>query len=560
MSIIIKGGSNSQLANVDTLGNLQVLSTPAAISSVAAPWTSATGDNTAQLLMSTGGFAAIIVQLNQTNTITGGAVTFEGTYDGINWEPFPAVFVLNPQTYAAIPNPYTLQPNTNESVLLIVGGFQQVRVRLDPVITGTGQVMVYWTLMSSAPFQNSSVSTTGQPTPYRATLVGGNNAGTFVPLAVDGSGNLDVAFGGSIPAGTNLIGSVKVTDGTNFLPTGDSSARSIHTTIDNSSVAVTGTFWQSVQPVELTDAFGNIAQFTPTGEQTVVQPIRLAGTTFSGPAPDPRFWTMTTTGSGSVAQGGGQVALTTGATANSTAYMVSSSIARFIGESLNRFTGVLQMDAPVANNSRIWGAFNGTDGYYFKLNGTTLCAATMKGGVETAVPFSSWNQPNITMPDVTKSTIYRIIYSPNRTWYIINNVPAHLSSFPTAPPANSTHLPLYIGNLNSGGSTTNVSMYSRVATIQRLGHMETQPVYVHVTTAGTYYLKNQAGVLHKIVLNAPTGTLITLYDGVDNTGVVIASIDTPAQANPVTLTYDLNFNVGLTVVTTGTWDVTFIYQ
>lgn len=54
-----------------------------------------------------------------------------------------------------------------------------------------------------------------------------------------------------LPAGTNLIGNVKLTDGTNYMPTGDSSARSIHTTLDNASIPVTGTFWQATQPVSI---------------------------------------------------------------------------------------------------------------------------------------------------------------------------------------------------------------------------------------------------------------------------------------------------------------------
>jgi hypothetical protein len=157
MSIIIKSGSDGNLANVDSLGNLYVVSTPAAFSNVAAPWTSATVLDTAQVLMSTGGFPALIVQLNQTSTITGGAVTFEGTYDGINWVSLPAADVLNPVTYVAVPNPYTLQANTNYTVLLQVRGFQQVRVRLSTVIAGTGEVLIYWTLLSSNPVATSGI-------------------------------------------------------------------------------------------------------------------------------------------------------------------------------------------------------------------------------------------------------------------------------------------------------------------------------------------------------------------------------------------------------------------
>jgi hypothetical protein len=42
---------------------------------------------------------------------------------------------------------------------------------------------------------------------------------------------------------------VQPTDGTHNMPMGDATARTIHVTADNASIAVTGTFWQATQPV-----------------------------------------------------------------------------------------------------------------------------------------------------------------------------------------------------------------------------------------------------------------------------------------------------------------------
>jgi hypothetical protein len=56
---------------------------------------------------------------------------------------------------------------------------------------------------------------------------------------VNASTNLTQIGGTAVGISNPLY--VKVTDGTNTMPTGDSSARSIHTTMDNSSVTVTGT-------------------------------------------------------------------------------------------------------------------------------------------------------------------------------------------------------------------------------------------------------------------------------------------------------------------------------
>jgi hypothetical protein len=316
-------------------------------------------------------------------------------------------------------------------------------------------------------------------------------------------------------------------------------------------------YWKQT---EIIDAAGNLAQIAPGGEITVVEPTRLAGSSFSGPSLDANFWTFTLVGTGTATQANDQVVLATGATANSSAAITSVESARFIGESLNRYSGIIQLgDTGTANNIRRWGMFNGTDGIYFMLSGTTMNVATMKGGVETAVPSASWNQ-STTVPTLTNANIYRIVYGDLNVFFYINNVLVHKVSFSTTPPTNTINLPNYLGNTNSGGSTSNVSITARVSVTQRLGKFETQPKYYHITVAGTYTLKNVAGTLHKIVMNNAGGTLVTVYDNTTATAPIIAVINTPSQANPVTLMYDLAFSTGLTIVTTGTWDLTIIYQ
>src|SRR5258708_4926869 len=107
MSIIIKSGSSGNLANVDALGNFSVVSTPAAINSTTAAWSSGTTINAVFSVLTTGGYPAIALQLDQTSTLSAGAATFEGTYDGINWATIPVAQVLNPNTFAQLTNPFT---------------------------------------------------------------------------------------------------------------------------------------------------------------------------------------------------------------------------------------------------------------------------------------------------------------------------------------------------------------------------------------------------------------------------------------------------------------------
>ncbi len=90
------------------------------------------------------------------------------------------------------------------------------------------------------------------------------------------SGGSSVTVSAALPTGSNTIGAVKVTDGTNFMPTGDASARSIHTTVDNASLAVTGTFWQSTQPVSLSSLPALAAGTAKVG---VTYPYTSCGTT-----------------------------------------------------------------------------------------------------------------------------------------------------------------------------------------------------------------------------------------------------------------------------------------
>lgn len=316
-------------------------------------------------------------------------------------------------------------------------------------------------------------------------------------------------------------------------------------------------------PTILSDVFGNYASNSPAGELTIVEPFRLAGAAYGGTTIDPVQWTFLTTGSGTVTQANGTQVVATGTTANSVSAVVSTAKARFVGENLNRWSGVLQLsDSGVVNNVRRWGATSATDGIYFALNGTTLGVATLSNSVETFVPFSQWNQ-GIAAPVLTNCNIYRIVYGVVKIWFYINNQPAHSMSFPNAPYATTYTFPTWLSSINSNGQTVNASVIARSNIIQRLGHYETQPFYGRITTAATQTLKTGAGNLDIVTINTPpaaTAATITIYDNTTATGTPIAVITTLATSNPVTLTYGLTFYTGLTVVSTGTQDATVIFE
>src|SRR5271157_5686230 len=153
-----------QLLSLDQANN--ALTFPGIQFVAGATWTSGTAGGTFQYNNGTTtegpktGSPAYVVQLDQTTTITGGAVTFQGTYDNINWVTIPTSQILNPNTFASLTNPYTFVPSTNVPFLILSQGYAQIRLDLSTAITGTGSVTPYWSALSYEPAIASSNSST----------------------------------------------------------------------------------------------------------------------------------------------------------------------------------------------------------------------------------------------------------------------------------------------------------------------------------------------------------------------------------------------------------------
>ena len=313
---------------------------------------------------------------------------------------------------------------------------------------------------------------------------------------------------------------------------------------------------------ELVDQSKNFVQITPGGDMRVAEPVRIAGATFSGTTVDPNFWTTTIVGSATATQANGQMTIATGATANSTITVTSTETARYVGEATNLYTGLIQLgDTGTVNNARSWGAFNTTDGCFFQVNGTTLYACTMAGGVLNAVPQHLWNGILVNV-NLTSSNNYSIVYTATRAIFYINHVVVHTITGVTAPYTNNYDLPVATSNVNSNGLATNLTISTRSNVIQRLGKVETQPKYVNITTADTVIAKYGPGTLHNVVVNTGTsdGTgTITLYDSLTASGTTIATI-TVVEGLAATLTYDITFYNGLTILTSEALDVTITYE
>src|SRR5271157_5912938 len=160
------GGTQFELLSLDQSAN--ALTFPGIQFVAGTAWTSATGAGTFQYNNGTTtegpktGAPAYVVQLDQTTTITGGAVTFQGTYDNINWVTIPVSQILNPNTFAQLTNPYTFVASTNVAFLVLAQGYAQIRLDLSTAITGTGTVTPYWSSLSYAPQISSMTAGTVQ--------------------------------------------------------------------------------------------------------------------------------------------------------------------------------------------------------------------------------------------------------------------------------------------------------------------------------------------------------------------------------------------------------------
>lgn len=93
--------------------------------------------------------------------------------------------------------------------------------------------------------------------------------------------------------------------------------------------------------------------------------------------------------------------------------------------------------------------------------------------------------------------------------------------------------------------------------------VEQRNSYTNITTATTTTVKSGAGFLHLILINAAAAlATITIYDNTSAAGTKIGTVTMPATllANQNTLRFDVAFTTGLTIVTTGTQDLTISYR
>jgi hypothetical protein len=295
------------------------------------------------------------------------------------------------------------------------------------------------------------------------------------------------------------------------------------------------------------------------GQLKTVRSVSLVGTSFSGTTKDTNFWAETVTGTGAVVQAG-EVTLSTGATADSTAKYVSVRKSRKVPGAGNQFRTVITLKtAPQANNVRRIGAYDANDGLFFQVSGTTFSIGYRKGASDTLVNSGSFNGNWGATKELTASVPARLVIDITEytVRYFLNDILLHTLMGTTESLCNTFNLPVTMENNNSGGNTTDNSFEVRFATIQRLGDIKTANKSVYLATNATSVLKYGAGTIQSIAVLDNAGT-ISLYDGAVVGGRVLGIIDALKVVGNID--YPAQFDNYLTVVIAGNAKATIFYE
>jgi hypothetical protein len=329
-------------------------------------------------------------------------------------------------------------------------------------------------------------------------------------------------------------------------------------------------------PIQDLDNLSNADPVVITGDDKVTGAIvdsfrsfkvaewtRLVGGNTVGNTINARIWTTTLNGSGTAVSGSGLFTLSTGTTADSSAVLQSINVAQFNSGAINAYiAGIRLGDTGVTNNERRWGAWNATDGIYFKISGTTFSVCRLQNGVETAISSESFNgkQPVIN----TNFHVYEIYYSAGTALFYQDKVLLHTLTTTTTALANTVHFPLRAENKNINGGTTNTSLFIRGQSINRFGRPVGRPRPFFTNTEGTTTLKTESGTVHFLLVNrvGGIGTFgVTLYDNTAGSGTIITQVTTRVDSGPIMIPLNVDFNVGLTIVNSNTnLEVTVIWE
>jgi hypothetical protein len=82
----------------------------------------------------------------------------------------------------------------------------------------------------------------------------------------------------------------------------------------------------------------------------------------------------------------------------------------------------------------------------------------------------------------------------------------------------------------------------------------------YITTADTFQVKAGPGVLKRIIVNKPVSAgTISIIDNTSGSTVTHGIITSTADLKPYFIDFDVQFSLGLRVITVQTQDITIVY-
>lgn len=139
-------------------------------------------NSTAVLVNKDFSYKTVVVTLSQTIGILGGAVTFQGSLDGVTWFNLPGI---SPITQGVVGSVFSLLANTYSVASFNLTAIPYFRVLLSTLISGIGSSVVIGyaadsfvnqSISSGGSSSNASVGPNGSPIPGDSTLVGSEDA------------------------------------------------------------------------------------------------------------------------------------------------------------------------------------------------------------------------------------------------------------------------------------------------------------------------------------------------------------------------------------------------
>jgi hypothetical protein len=287
--------------------------------------------------------------------------------------------------------------------------------------------------------------------------------------------------------------------------------------------------------------------------------IILVGDVFGSNSPSALQWDTETVGSGASFSELGLQRLETGTTADSELRFQSVKKARFMLSQFNIFHCGLRIDNIAdANCERRWGAFdpiNATqNGAYFALIDGAWNVGYCKDGVETLVPQANWNGINKDSFNANPAlAVYEVHYNAGSIFFFQGTNFIHKVSGLPSPYAAEYNFKVGAEVVNKNGNTTNNGIDVYALGTYRLGEERGETIS-RVFSANTT-IKAGAGYVANAYLSR-TGSgggsaSLSVYDGIDNTGTLMARIDIGAD-DVKGIGVNSTFSEGLYVEVSGT--------